>query len=201
MDASRQKTRTRYSSKKSTSPLVVEGTQYAAFPLKLLGSPIWLLLSHAERSLYIELRANWHKQTHAHWESPFWAPYAQMNAAPGTISKAIRRFKEFGLIEVAQEEQGGLLGYATKFLMSRKWESYQPTEAEERKSFARSQARLKKRKRDRDRLIQHQRGLRLIQSQLHSLDTLTPPTGGSTPPEPQKPISPSGAEEEAENAK
>ena len=128
-------------------------------PMKLPESDVWRLLSHAEQSVYIEMRCEWSRQTHGSYDGLFVAPYGTLNASPETISRALSQYQRFGLLEIHTDpdERGGLYGRPTLYRMSKKWEQYKPTPDEQEELVQKGALSEKRRNADRARRIQRLR--------------------------------------------
>lgn len=96
-----------------------------------VGSDVWLLLSHAERTIYMEMRQEWHRITLGDYEKVFSCPYDFLSCSSGTASKAIKRLIKFNILETVKH--GGLYKNASLYRFRYgKWRDYKPDEKEQR---------------------------------------------------------------------
>ena len=128
---------------------------FIMLPLYIIEGFVWKLLTPAQRSVFIEMRAQWQRQTHADYDQPFTAPYDELSCSSATAADAIKQLKRFGILTVHADDQGGLYKNATIYYMSDEaWETYELTD-DERAKVERRASHLKGRKgRNRARRIQ-----------------------------------------------
>ena len=86
---------------------------FVPVPSQFLRSPVWRLLSHAEREMYLTLRVHWSTQTRNDYGQPFTCPYPEFGCARATVAEGIRKLERFGELEKVQ--RGGLFGGETLY--------------------------------------------------------------------------------------
>ena len=121
-------------------------------------SDVWRLLTPAQQSIWLQMRVQWQRQTLGHYDQKFTCPYDELAFSSATVSAAIKRLIQLGVLTVDDADRGGLYKNATEYRFSKKgWRDYEPTEAE-RKHLDKRGIYLKgRRKRNRDRRIQKMR--------------------------------------------
>ncbi|NQU42723.1 hypothetical protein HQ520_05525 [bacterium] len=105
--------------------------KFVAIPSELFTSPVWYLLSHGERTVLIELWAEWSRQTRSQLADEFTAPFSQFSAATGTVSQALKKIEKYGVIERGPDSRGGLPMNANRFRLRLKWRTYKPDAKEQ----------------------------------------------------------------------
>lgn len=184
--------------KKKRKPI---GEPFVAMPLALLKGFIWREgLSHGEKSVYLDMRREWSCSTKGDYDRAFQCPYEAIDASAETISKALKRFQRFGLIEIPQDARGGLYGGATRYFMSLKWKHYKPTEEEKQRFDETYYRKAKKMLRSRERRIQRLRDWErgTDKKQLRLPKRGASPTEGKATGRGGNTASPTEAEEEGE---
>ena len=118
--------------KKKTNP-INESSGFLWIPKAFFNSPLYILLSVAERLAYIEMRFAWVKQTHGDYSKTFTKPFLSYTVSCGTAQKMVRKLKMFGEIVVRPEDNGGLYRNRT-FYRFRKdgWCNYKMTPQEKK---------------------------------------------------------------------
>lgn len=94
-------------------------------------SDVWLLLSHAERTIYMEMRQEWQRITYGNYEHSFSCPYDFLSCSSRTASRAINKFVKFRILEIV--EHGGLYRNVSLYrFVSGKWRYYEPDQREQK---------------------------------------------------------------------
>ena len=97
-----------------------------------VSSSVWQLLSHCEKSILVELRKEWQKQTHNEYSKIFSCPLDSLGCSPSKACKIIKRFEKFKLIEIVKH--GGLYKNLSLYKwLKEHWKKYQPTQEERKK--------------------------------------------------------------------
>ena len=130
----------------------IEGP-FVPFMLDFGKGIVWRLLSSAERSVYMEMRMACQQQTYGDYSRKFSFPYAASAHSPATVSKALKRFVRFGILEIA--DSGGLYKNMSLYrLKENAWKEYQPTKAERQKLERDNHRRKAAQRRSRQRRVQ-----------------------------------------------
>jgi hypothetical protein len=123
--------------------------KFMPVPTVLMESPVWILLTNAERVVLMEFLFTWMAGTHGDYQTPFSAPYDSFSTGSKLTGKAIKKLIGFGVIE--RVKVGGLYKNYSLYKLKPRWWEYEPNKSERKEISRFKQKRQARSKRNRER--------------------------------------------------